>query len=326
MHNPEFYYELLNDTVMISGIPRSGTSLLGKVIGSFKNFEYEFEPPLVNYFNALLKNKTEISSGIIIDILTTYFVEDIIVNYLHGRKYNFRYQDDSCIFNMKSYREVMERLGNIENSAQALELLENSSIRFSFKSPGIFNVIPLLFDAYGNFKLVDIKRNLYSVVGSMVRKKWCSDEKLNDDYYNTLSPYYDNSQLLLTYHIEDENEKSWKEKNEVERVVKLVINMSKNKLKTFEMIKEKYDDRIYEIKYENLLKKPDKTVNKVSLFLNVEKTNKTLENINKIRDEETKYNFNQIKKCCNTELYKELKFYNKKMGYKTKYINNCEKL
>ena len=42
---PDFYDDLLAKSIFISGLPRSGTTLLGKIVGTFNNLEYHFEPP-----------------------------------------------------------------------------------------------------------------------------------------------------------------------------------------------------------------------------------------------------------------------------------------
>ena len=40
---PDFYDDLLTHSIFISGLPRSGTTLLGKIVGSFSDLEYHFE-------------------------------------------------------------------------------------------------------------------------------------------------------------------------------------------------------------------------------------------------------------------------------------------
>ena len=92
---------------MILGNPRSGTSLLGKLIGSCKNCEYSFEPELLPYllniYNDLTKDKWK-------QIFEGYIEEELFFNLLLGRKINFRKYEDSSIDILKSKNEISNKL------------------------------------------------------------------------------------------------------------------------------------------------------------------------------------------------------------------------
>ena len=51
----DFFAEGTDEMVIVTGIPRSGTSIVGKVLGSLYDVEYAFEPPLVPFFYARVR-------------------------------------------------------------------------------------------------------------------------------------------------------------------------------------------------------------------------------------------------------------------------------
>ena len=101
---PEFYDELLTNSIFISGLPRSGTTLLGKIFGSFSDLEYHFEPPcfyliLSLYASSFLSFE---QAKIIISLILS---EELILESAHGRSINLRPNDDSQILHRMNWTD-----------------------------------------------------------------------------------------------------------------------------------------------------------------------------------------------------------------------------
>jgi hypothetical protein len=97
----------VNNSILITGSARSGTSIMGKIIHSLKNVEYVFEPPtLVSLFSVIHEMDEKHWSL----LFQTYLYEEFLINAIAGRNLNFNTNDDSCIYNTKPRNEIEERL------------------------------------------------------------------------------------------------------------------------------------------------------------------------------------------------------------------------
>ena len=134
---------VLDKMVIIGGSARSGTTIIGKLIHSLKNIEYQFEPPMLV---SLLLKQNELKEKSLKELLQFYFFDNFLLDSLAGRNINLNKNDDSCILNVKSEKDINKRqvtsLTRIE-----LENLATSAI-FSFKLPEVvffLDIIEKLF-------------------------------------------------------------------------------------------------------------------------------------------------------------------------------------
>ena len=75
-----------NKVIIISGAARSGTSILGKILGSCKKVEYLYEPETFNYLS-FLRNKVE--NKVWKNLIERYLTENFL-RLVNGRSLNFR--------------------------------------------------------------------------------------------------------------------------------------------------------------------------------------------------------------------------------------------
>lgn len=298
---------------MISGIFRSGTTMLGKIIGSFKNMEYCFEPPLLFHFDYLIKNK-KIDESLVAEILRTYFAEDIMLNYHHGREYNMRPLDDSCIFNLKSYLDVMERWQNIHNSEDAIELMRSLKSRLVFKSPAVYAIIPGLLNLFPGLKIIETRRDLKSILSSIMAKKWFSTSILENKNYFSNWPYHNND-LHIPYYINREDIDFWIEANEVTKTVYVLNTLTKASLDVRERITKTHPQQYREVKYEQILNNPAYHIEELSTFLGAEWTPTTHQRVSEIKPTIRKYNVDDLLAKCDQKIKNDFINYNKLLGY-----------
>ena len=100
MKIPLDYETVLQDRVIIiTGAGRSGTTILGKLIGSMDPAFYFFEPTIVKfgYMHCDL------------DALRAIFVEDYVLPLIQGRNINSNENDDSYIGNYEDPWAHIER-------------------------------------------------------------------------------------------------------------------------------------------------------------------------------------------------------------------------
>ena len=287
--------------------------MLGKIIGSFKNMEYCFEPPLLFHLDCLIKNK-RIDESLAAEILRTYFAEDIMLNYHHGKEYNMRPLDDSCIFNMKSYSEVMGRWENVHNSEDAVELMKSLKSRLVFKSPAVYAIIPGLLNAFLGLKIIEIRRDLKPILSSIMAKKWFSTPVLENKNYFSNWPYYNNN-LHVPYYIDSEEINFWNEANEVTKTVHALNTLTKASLEMSERIKKAHPEQYMEVRYECILDDPTYQIEELSTFLRAEWTPITNQRVNEIKSTKRKYDVDDLLEKCDQKIKTDFLNYNKLLGY-----------
>ena len=87
--------------IWLTGCARSGTTIIGNILGSMNGVEYFFEPDsLKSIF--FIKNKMDIKSWSL--LFETYLYRDLINNSLNNRKVNLNKKEDSYIFRIKRHR------------------------------------------------------------------------------------------------------------------------------------------------------------------------------------------------------------------------------
>ena len=298
---------------MITGIFRSGTTMLGKIIGTFKNLEYCFEPPLVFHLDYLVKNDI-INDDLAVEILRTYFAEDIMLNSHHGKGYNMRPSDDSCIFNMKSYSEVLSRWQNVHSSKEAIESMNSLQSRLVFKSPGVYSLLPGLLNMFSEIKIIEIKRDLKSILSSIMVKKWFVASTLMDKNYFSNWPYHNND-LHVPYYIDREEIDFWTEANEVTKTIHVINTLTKASLEVGERIKKTHPEQYIEVKYEHILDDPSYMIEEVSTFLDAEWTPITNQRVSEIKSTKRKYNVDDLLAKCDEKIRNDFLNYNKLLGY-----------
>ncbi|WP_204343871.1 sulfotransferase [Psychroserpens algicola] len=197
------------DKILISGLPRTGTTFFGNILGSCEGVEYFFEPPMVN---KLFTYVNDIDKTVWQDIFEDYCLNELLANSIAGRRLNFNANDDSHIFNYKSKAEIDTRL---EKSWRAAELEEQlNSYTFAFKTPGVSNYLQTVLDYYSNWHLVIVFRTYEDILNSILVKGW-----FNDDNKNKITPYVTVDGAKIPTVISSDWHKDWSQLNEIERAM-----------------------------------------------------------------------------------------------------------
>lgn len=186
MDNPSFYKQVLDGSLFVTGAPRSGTTLLGKLVATLEKVEYFFEPPTFYRFCTQVgsgKNKIEE----IRNLVETYLVEDLLLEAVQGRGLNIRPMDDSQVFNRIDWPDLNQRWQTIPNRAVAIQKTLNNNIKIAIKTPNAFDAIALIESCASNSHILVIKRNGVNVVESIVAKGWLEDKALETELW----PYRD---------------------------------------------------------------------------------------------------------------------------------------
>ncbi|MDC0426653.1 sulfotransferase [Pelagibacteraceae bacterium] len=266
IHLPNTNY-INKKIIWITGLPRSGTTILGKLIGSCKNVEYIYEPDaLLPIF--FLKNKISFNNWKM--LFEGYFYLDLIRNFLNFRRVNLNKNDDSYYFNYKE--------NNFKFNLQPFDIFKkNKNIprsKIIIKLPNVLEELLNLNKIYKYFKIISVERNSFEVVDSIIRKKWFKN--------NTIPRYFpvveQNSKIYPTW-LKKKFYKSWNTFNEYEKATFYVLNQKKF---------SKKNKSVFKINYEDITTDPKKVVDMIAKKFNLKITKKTLNIIKKIKKKKHK--------------------------------------
>jgi len=258
--------ELLNNAVLLTGPPRSGTTLLGKLISSFNNLEYHFEPPTL-YMIASAFAAGEIPLDIAAQLLTVYLSEDLFLESAHGRGVNLRPGDDSQILNSMTWKELNNRWNSVTNHDDAINLVQEEGLRLAIKMPNLFDSLELMRKTIPNMHLVVTVRNGANVITSIIRKGWLKNKGLE----RNLWPYSGSSKgANVPYWVEEEYKDRWPKMNAESRAclmwthhADLALSITAN---------DRGHANTHIIRYEDLLKNANNVVANLAAALDCKTT------------------------------------------------------
>lgn len=291
-----FVVKYIGEMVVITGIPRSGTSIVGKIVGSLRDIEYAFEPPLVPYLDAQVRWGALEPRGAL-DILEAYLFYDHFVNLLQGRRYNFRASDDSYILGMKSFPEIAEKWHSDGRIQDALHEAENRT--FAFKSPGVYPLLGRIYERFPGIKVVDISRDLERVLASMMGKRWFHDEYLGPDSTGLWPFVNSEGECIVHYRIAEDAIEAWQSMNAETRTVHVCNQLASNQ-KTF---RQRYSGRrtYYELDFGAFVQSPGEVVADLSSFLGLDPGPKTEAIVGEVMPTDPPYDVERILERCDPD-------------------------
>jgi len=264
--NDPIFSKLIKNTFFITGAARSGTSILGKIIGSMKNVEYVYEPPFLSNLIPLFQNKIDPTQNYLFE---SYFYEDIIVNSISGRYMNFKSNEESYILNSKSQHEIKKRLSADVNKEKILSNLKN--YHFAFKLPHVVHKVNTLNSIYPNMKNLIIYRSSKDVIQSLMNKKWFTNKNILNIY-----PKIKFKDKEYPFWLSPEFFNLWFDIDESDRCGIYFYEMYKN-LKNIDKKKSLL------INYKLLVTKTNEEINKITTFTGLKKTSITKKIISELK-------------------------------------------
>lgn len=313
MNFPDIHYDIVNNSIMVAGLYRSGTTILGKLLGSFKNAEYIFEPPMVLHLDYLVQRK-KIDDTLAADILRTNLAEDYMLNFLHGRRYNMRPCDDSSVFVMKSYDDSVGRWLKIKRLKNAIDFYRAHDFRLIFKNAAKYSIIPVLLKNYTSCRIVEIIRDLRSVLSSLLARGWFSNKAVKDSEYG-IWPFNKDNLVKVPYVGEGSDIEEYETANEETRAIDFINAKMRNRFEAKEIIDSKYKSSIHTMKYEDMIKDARATAIDISNFIQMDLSPKTDELIKTVKETNRVHNIDKVLLNCDKKIVKKFLNYNGQLGY-----------
>lgn len=267
IHIAEIQKQNTKNTLVITGAPRSGTSLLGKLVSTLQGIEYHFEPPMVWVLASLLSMKA-VTPEIASILLQLHLHEDLLVESAHGRKANLRPGDDSMVLNSIRWAELLSRWQSVRNRDDAIRSISEKKLRLAFKTPSVIDAIPFFNFALPESSFLVIMRDGRDVVQSIIQKRWLTDEGLRENYW----PYKSVDGNWAPHLVEDSMVGKWTKMNEATRACYLWRRDAEFALQVKDSGLGK---RLHLMSYEELRRDPERTMEEVAKFLSTKPTDLT---------------------------------------------------
>lgn len=258
-----------NRLVVITGVSRSGTSILGKIVGSFDNVIYLYEPLVMRFIPTLAK-KGPVDFGLASQLLKGILFEDYYLQLLHGRNLNFKKTDNSYIGNYQNLKNVEERWLKYERRGDILDDIYGGKYLFVLKINEMQPLFRVLDNIFSGIRFIHIIRDGNEVISSSLKRGWYTDEYLNHNMMQWMRP----GQIKAPWFIPEKDLNGFRRWNAVTRNAYIWRTLVKSGMEY-----GAGNDGYLEIRYEELLANPKKISGACERFLRSKRTDVTLRNI-----------------------------------------------
>jgi hypothetical protein len=255
--------EKVNHAILISGSARSGTTIVGKLIHSFKNVEYAFEPPLLFSLFSMIDY---IDKEQWMKLYEEYLYEDFFLNAISGRNINVNRSDDSSIYSVKSADEIKSRLQNSIRHNDA-EVIGKTRV-IAYKMPDIVPYIPNMLELYPGTRVVMVRRSAMETINSIIKKKWFSDKNLSSSSELIKGKGVN---IFVPFWVDNLDSEKWINMTELDRCAYYYIRVSSNIQNSIEL------------QYENFVQNPYESAKDLAIKLGLEFGEKTQDIIDSIK-------------------------------------------
>lgn len=268
--------------IIIAGPARSGTSILGKILGSCKKTEYWYEPEIINYiFNMYGKISKEIWKK----LFERYLLGNLL-NLVTGRSINLRKGENSSIRSYKTESEIKEKHKFNLSGTKLQDYLKKNEINFVIKSPSI--ELSKYSENNSKIKIINTKRNHFEIINSIIKRKWFR----NKNYLKLFWPAIKINNAMYPYWMKKKYAKFWSKANESTKSAIYLLCSYDELAKTKNLIHLNYND---------LINKPNKSIKILLRKLGLKPTNKTKEILSSIKKPVSQLYFNENKIISNID-------------------------
>jgi len=256
------------EVVIVTGVTRSGTTFLGKLLSSLKSVEYEYEPWLSRCL-PIIAQAGLVEKDFAPKFMRKY-VNEMTITRLLGRNLNLRKTDESCALNVMTEAELERRWRTPPKRGDIIDQARRSGTIFMMKMTNLHPYYEFLVDSFENLRLIHIVRNGLDVASSINKKEWYSEERLRSPEYFNLSKLVSDSaagrEYLVPFHIPPEEARAFVDATPFAKGLLswcVLLERNERELKRLRLNEKQY----LEVRYEDLLQDPDQVLEKVCRFI-----------------------------------------------------------
>jgi hypothetical protein len=264
--------------LIITGVGRSGTTILGKVIGSLKATHYLFEPALMKlipFLSAYDESNRRIYSLLIRSLL----FEDYFLQVIHGRNLNFNVRDNSYIGNYISQSDIEQRWNDLARRQDVIGYLESERATFVIKTPEFQPLCPVAQQIFSQPKFVHIIRNGNDVVLSAVKRGWYTDAYMNTAIVDWVEKRGDEQSCNVPWYLDAESKEHFPRWSQVTRAASVWRSLTESGMAFCVANPE----TCIQLKYEDFVRSPTLFVAQFERAFGLESTEITKRHLDSIK-------------------------------------------
>jgi hypothetical protein len=223
--------------IVIAGAARSGTTMMGLLLGSLRQIEYLHEPPLLHSLFTEIDSLPAPSWRFLYE---TYLFEDFLIDAVAGRRLNFNKHDQSSAHHTKSDEELSRRLARSWSRRDAYK--EAERCRVCYKIPDLTPFLGKLLALYPETTAVVMVRRAESVIRSVLRRGWFSNAGLSN--VTGIWPLHPGPPPHAPYWLPADDIEAWRGMSELERCCHYYMTIYAELTEHHQIIVVDYDDFI----------------------------------------------------------------------------------
>lgn len=252
-------YQYCQDLTVISGMPRSGKTLLAPLISSMKDVEMFHMDALIEVFPFLRDCNMLSSKGQI--YLLQYAVNLLSYNRSIGRNMNARPFDETSIWNANNPQEYLERLSNKDLKEDCIG--GNTFPLFLLLHNGL-TYIDTLLTAFDKVKVVNVCSHPIDIVSAWIEKEYGKNRTYKKKGLS-VPAFKWKDDIVPSYAVGWEDE--YIELNETDRVISMLYRLYLSEDDSLSKVHEKDKDKLLMVSYDKLVTNPGLEIDRVGNYL-----------------------------------------------------------
>lgn len=254
------YKNISDNLIFISGVTRSGKSILCPIISSFKNTE-NF---ILNSFSEVVLAK--IHSSLINKETGKYLIKisfnEIIYNLAIGRNLNLKKTDYSSVTNNVNFNIYQKRLKTHESKLNTKNILKKNFFPIMFHD--LMIEPKTIIEVYPNSKILNIERHPVDIIMSWKKKGY--GEKYLNDKRNLILTFSKDKRKIPFYVIK--NYKNFlKQETDLDKIIFILWEINKIIKDKYKKLTKKQKKNIITLTFDDLTTQTFDVLKKIEKFL-----------------------------------------------------------
>ena len=275
----------LKDLIIVTGAPASGKSILAPIVSSLERTE-NFKMDILLEYIGIMHYLGKLPS----DVLRFLFrntVDFMLYDNMIGRNLNFRFGDETSIFNTNDPEKYFDRL-LAERGEFVINEIEEIRPLLVLALSNAFWHVKDWFEAFPFLKMIQIRRHPTDIVYSWYNHRYGEGVKSSKSAKNVSVTYGSetyNSKINQVALIRVGNnivpyyalgwENDYIKMCEMDRVIYMIDTINKHYYKALESLSDKEYNNLLFLTFDETVVDTNLTLDKICQFLNTSKTNYT---------------------------------------------------
>jgi hypothetical protein len=272
--------ELLRGRVLIiTGVGRSGTTILGKLVGSMHPAYYFFEPAAMKYLPFLL-NSDPGQAQVYASMARSLLSEDYLLPTAQGRSLNFNPGEDSYVGHYLPLDEVKQTWGALSRRGEIVEKLRKKRPCWIIKTTEFQALFSAARTIFPEARFLHVIRNGNDVVSSALKRGWYTDRYMNREIVDWVQLPKEKGASNIPWYLDEESKECFANWNQTTRAACIWRCLTEVGMAECQA----HPDDCQQLTYEELVRQPQVWVETFSQSYGLAPTELTQRHIASVRD------------------------------------------